>query len=171
MHSFWMVVVVVAACDSGAPTCKDAVTKARSADESMTFDAAAKLVGKCELEDWSVETRKCIASATTRNQLHLCTAKLSPDEHARALEAMAAMTRFKNEMCQCSTSECVQKVSDEMTKWGMDQSRDQAEPPPMSEDEMKSFTALGDEMGRCMQRTLSPDQAIDKDKATPEPPF
>jgi hypothetical protein len=170
MRSIWMVVVpigLVAACDSGTPTCKDAVTKARSADEAMSFDAAARLVGKCELKEWSLATRQCIANAKNRHDLDACTAKLVPEDHARMFEAMAAMTRFKDQMCQCTTSDCAQHVSDEMTKWGQAQAVDQTEPPNMTAEETKAFTELGEQMGKCMQKAMTvPDQT----QAVPTPP-
>lgn len=155
MRSIWMIVVAVAACDAGTPTCKDAVTKARSADEAMSFDSAARLVGKCELKEWSVATRQCIANAKSRQDVDTCTG-----DRSSMIEAMAAMTRFKNEMCQCKTSACAQQVADSMTKWGQEQAKDQTDPPKFSDAETKAFTDLGDQMGMCMQKAMG----------APEPP-
>jgi hypothetical protein len=170
MRSFWLVMVLVAACDSGAPTCKDAVTKARSADEGMTFDAAARLVGKCELGDWTVATRKCIAAAKNRHDLEACTEKLTPQDQEQLQVALAAMTRFKDEFCQCTTSTCAQRVSDEMTKWGQEQAKTEHEPPKMTEEQTKLFTELGEQMGRCMQKAMSvPDGAIQPPPPIPAP--
>jgi hypothetical protein len=166
MRSIWMIVVAVAACDSGTPTCKDAVTKARSADEAMSFDSAARLVGKCELKEWSVATRQCIANAKSRHDLDTCTG-----DRSSTTQAMAAMTKFKDEMCQCTTSECAQRISDEMTKWGQEQSKDMTEPPKLSDEETKAFTALGEQMGKCMQKAMSvPLDALQPSEPPPPPP-
>lgn len=69
-------------------------------------------------------------------------------------EAMAKMTWFKDRMCACKDSACMQQVSDEMTKWGQDQARSDREPPKMSEADMKAFTAIGEQMGTCMQKVM-----------------
>jgi hypothetical protein len=163
-------VVVVAACDSGALTCKDAVTKARSADEAMSFDAAARLVGRCELAGWSVATRQCIAQAKSPHDLEVCTAKLAPEDHEQTSAQMAAMIRFKAEMCQCSTSACAQHVSDEMTKWAQAQATDQQELPRMSEADTKAFTEVGEQMAMCMQKAMSADLVPPPTEALPNPP-
>ena len=166
-----LAMVVVGACDSGAPTCKDAVTKARNADDKMSFDSAAKLVGKCELKDWNIATRQCIAKAKSRHELDACTDKLTPEDHAQMLEAMAAMTHFKDEMCQCTTNACAQNVSDEMTKWGQEQARDRNEPPKLTDEETKQFTDLGEQMGKCMQKAMSePPPPVAPEPAPPVPP-
>jgi len=155
MRSILVLAMVVGACDSGAPTCKDAVTKARSADEAMSFDSAAKLVGKCELKDWNVATRQCIANAKTRRDLDACTTKLAPEDRAQTLEAIVKMKQFTAQMCACTTSGCAQQVSDEMTKWGQEQARDNAEPPKLTEEETKQFTEIGEQMGKCMQKAMT----------------
>ena len=171
MRSIWMVVMALAACDAGAPTCKDAVTKARSADEAMTFDAAARLVGKCELKDWTVATRKCIAAAKDRHELDACTEKLTPEDQTQLQVALAAMTRFKDEFCQCTTSACAQRVSDKMTKWSQEQAKIEHEPPKMTDEQSKLFTDLGEQMAKCMQKAMSvPDDAIQGSPTAPPPP-
>ncbi|HET9989580.1 MAG TPA: hypothetical protein VFQ65_13705, partial [Kofleriaceae bacterium] len=120
MRSILWIVMAVAACDSGAPTCKDAVTKARNADDGMSFDSAARLVGRCELKAWSVATRQCIAKAKSDHEVELCIDRLSPD-HTEVPEALRVMRHFTDEMCQCTSSTCAQKVSDEMTRWAQEQ--------------------------------------------------
>jgi hypothetical protein len=167
MRSIWLIVMALAACDSGTPTCKSAVTKARSADKAMAFDAAARLVGTCELEDWSMATRQCIAHATSRLDLDACTASLSP-VHTRMLEALATMTRFKDRMCQCTTTFCAQRVNVEMTQWARDEARDQHEPAKLSEQETKKLADVGEQLAKCMETAmLVPDQASPEGETSP----
>src|SRR5262245_52319154 len=72
-----------------------------------------------------------------------------------AAEAMAKMTEFKDEMCKCKDAKCAQDVSDKMTKWSQEQSKNAKEPPKMSEEDQKKAAAIGEEMGKCMQTAMS----------------
>jgi hypothetical protein len=81
-------------------------------------------------------------------------------EKAAGAEAAAAalkkMTGFKDSMCACKDNACAQKVSDDMTKWGQDQAKDSNEPPKMSDEDTKKFTQVGEDMGKCMQKAMTP---------------
>ena len=68
-------------------------------------------------------------------------------------EAMAKMTEFKNEMCACKDAKCAQDVSDKMTKWSQEQSKNQKDSKPTEED-TKKFAAISEEMGQCMQTAM-----------------
>ncbi|HEY5925916.1 MAG TPA: hypothetical protein VIV11_29715 [Kofleriaceae bacterium] len=74
-------------------------------------------------------------------------------------EAMAKMTEFKDRMCKCAEhdAKCAQGVSDEMTKWSQEQAKNQKEPPKMSEEDTKKAAAIGEEMGKCMQKAMTPE--------------
>ena len=74
-------------------------------------------------------------------------------------EAMAKMTEFKDRMCKCAEhdAKCAQAVSDEMTKWSQEQAKNQKEPPKMSEEDTKKAAAIGEEMGKCMQKAMTPE--------------
>ena len=69
---------------------------------------------------------------------------------------MAKMSEFRDAICQCTTTACAQQVSDDMTKWSQEQARDQHEPPKLSDDQIKRATAIGEEMGKCMMKAMSP---------------
>jgi hypothetical protein len=73
-----------------------------------------------------------------------------------AAAAMAKMTEFKDEMCKCKDATCAQEVSDKMTKWGQEQSKNQTQPPKMSDADQKKAAAIGEEMGKCMQAAMAP---------------
>ena len=75
--------------------------------------------------------------------------------------AMAKMTEFKDEMCKCKDAKCAQEVSDKMTKWSQEQSKNQKEPPKMSEEDTKKAAAIGEEMGKCMQAAMGAGTAVD----------
>src|SRR5215213_6162118 len=79
--------------------------------------------------------------------------KKSGDNGAAA--AMAKMAEFKDEMCKCKDAKCAQDVSDKMTKWGEEQSKTQKEPPKMNEADQKKASAIGEEMGKCMQTAMA----------------
>ena len=71
-------------------------------------------------------------------------------------EAMAKMSEFKDEMCKCKDAKCAQDVSDKMTKWGQEQSKNQKEPPKMNEADTKKAQEIGTRMGECMQKAMTP---------------
>jgi hypothetical protein len=67
--------------------------------------------------------------------------------------AMAKMTEFKDEMCKCKDAKCAQDVSDKMTKWSQEQSKN-AKETKMSDEDTKKAAAIGEEMGKCMQAAM-----------------
>jgi hypothetical protein len=71
-----------------------------------------------------------------------------------AASAMAKMSDFKDDMCKCKDTACAQKVSEAMTKWSQDMAKDNKEPPKMSEEDQKKAAAIGEEMGKCMQKAM-----------------
>jgi hypothetical protein len=46
-----------------------------------------------------------------------------------------------------------------MTKWSQEQSKNAKEPPKMSDEDTKKAAAIGEEMGKCMQKAMTPDAA------------
>src|SRR5262245_60607548 len=69
--------------------------------------------------------------------------------------AMAKMTEFKDEMCKCKDAKCAQDVSDKMNKWTQDQTKNQKEPPKMSDADQKKAASIGEELGKCMQTAMT----------------
>lgn len=72
-------------------------------------------------------------------------------------DPMAAMRRFKDEMCACTVgdSACAQRVSDGMTKWAQEHYKD-SDVDKMSDDDMRAATDIGMEMAKCMTQAMSP---------------
>jgi hypothetical protein len=68
-------------------------------------------------------------------------------------DPMAAMRRFKDEMCGCADAECAKKVSDEMTTWAQEHFKD-GDYEKMSEDDMKAATEIGMAMANCMSKAM-----------------
>jgi hypothetical protein len=64
--------------------------------------------------------------------------------------AMAKMSEFADEMCKCKDAKCAQEVSDKMTKWGQEQSKNAKEPPKMNE----AAQEIGKRMGECMTKAM-----------------
>ena len=61
---------------------------------------------------------------------------------------------FTDKMCACKDAKCAQEVSDQMTKWGQEQAKEQTEPPKMTEEQTKQATELGEQMGNCMTKAM-----------------
>jgi hypothetical protein len=68
---------------------------------------------------------------------------------------LAKMTRFSDDICTCSDRPCVNRVTDEMTRWGqeMAKSMDRNADKP-SEADMKQMTVITERMAKCMTATL-----------------
>ena len=62
---------------------------------------------------------------------------------------------FAIRCARARSTACAQHVSDDMTKWGQEMSKDQEEPPRMTEEDTKRVTAVGESMGKCMQAAMS----------------
>src|ERR1041385_6681290 len=71
-----------------------------------------------------------------------------------AANAMAKMKEFRDEMCKCKDAKCAQDVSDKMTKWGQEQSKNQKEPPKMNGADTAEAQKIGKEMGECMTKAM-----------------
>jgi hypothetical protein len=147
-------------CDNGGLNCKDAVNRAR-ASMDISLDEAAGLIGRCEQHNWTLQQRSCIGSAHALDELPKCVAPTELDGlHAvRVAEVLARMTNLKDEMCACTDAACAQRVSSELTKWSQEQTNS---PPKMSDEETRRATAIGEEMGKCMQRTSGAAEAMAK---------
>jgi hypothetical protein len=68
---------------------------------------------------------------------------------------MAKMQEFTDAMCKCTDQACAQKVADGMTQWGQQMEKSDA-PPKFSDAETKELTSVGERMGGCMQKAMSP---------------
>jgi hypothetical protein len=84
-----------------------------------------------------------------------------------AAAAMAKMTELKDEMCKCKDAKCAQDVSDKLTKWSQEQSKNQQQPPKMSDADQKKAAAIGEEMGKCMQAAMATAQPAPTGSDTP----
>jgi hypothetical protein len=70
---------------------------------------------------------------------------------------MAKMQEFADKMCACKDAKCAQDVSDEMTKWGQEMSKEMDEPPKMSEEDTEKAMNIGKRMGDCMVKAMGAD--------------
>jgi hypothetical protein len=154
MRIWWLMLVMVAGCDQGS-SCKEAVIKAQTTLD-LKRDDAEKMIGRCEMKPWTGKERACIAGAADIKSAIACGDGLT-DLRARVdfAEAMNKMSEFKDKMCACKDMACAQRVSDEMSRWSQEMAKEQQEPPRMTEDDTKRATAIGEEMGKCMQKAMS----------------
>lgn len=162
MKSVLVLVSGLCACQSQRPPelrCKDAVEKAATAAHLDGRDVTLA-IGECEQHDWKVEARECIAAVHTKADVVSCSSTFGLGKQGIFAESMspekviAQMTHFRDEMCACHDAKCAQAVSDEMTKWGQDERRSGREPPKLSDDDVKVFTKMGEDMGHCMQKAF-----------------
>jgi hypothetical protein len=81
------VLVALAACDAGAPTCKDAVAKAVKSGALMSGDEQAILSESCESRKWSGDVRGCLSRATSSSDITTCLKPVIVDYEAATAEA------------------------------------------------------------------------------------
>jgi len=89
MRTIWcgVVLVALAACDAGAPTCKDAVAKSVKNGALVSGDEQAILTQSCETRKWSGNVRGCIARASSQSDLTTCLKPVIVDVEAATAEA------------------------------------------------------------------------------------
>jgi hypothetical protein len=90
MRTMWWL-IMLAACDAGAPSCKDAVAKAASHGGG---DHTA-IVKMCEDKQWSGDLRGCLARATSPAKADACMAPVIAD--VREAEAELAAKQAADE--------------------------------------------------------------------------
>jgi hypothetical protein len=72
------------------------------------------------------------------------------------------MAAYEGAMCECTeleyptSSECVRRVSDEMMRWSTTTMADVHEPPKLDDDQTKRATRMGERIGACMLRAMTP---------------
>jgi hypothetical protein len=62
------------------------------------------------------------------------------------------MGSFKDKLCACPDSACMEGVSDEMATWGKDLEAKGMMKPQPTDDQAKRVTAITDEMAKCYKR-------------------
>lgn len=151
------------ACVAPEPSCKTAVEKAapiaKVRDREITM-----AIGECDQHGWTMQARQCVAAAHASADLVACAAQFDLGHKGMFADGSVAdrafkqMTLFRDQMCACKNNDtaCAQRVSDDMTKWAQEEAKNNAEPPRMTEEDTKRFTELGEEMGKCMQKAMTP---------------
>lgn len=140
--------------------CKTAVEQASSAVKLRDKDVTMA-IGECDQHEWTRPARECVGAAHTTDALVSCATTYNLGTHgifSKSMSteaAMKAMADFRDKICACKDTPCVQHVSDDMAKWSQDMAKADEEPPKMSEEDTKRATAIGEEMGKCMQKAMS----------------
>jgi hypothetical protein len=148
--------------------------KAMAKEGKEDKDDRSKMVAECQADLKKHPEREkmldCILGVSgelTMDKMMECSKEEKAERHkmkdeggggggADMAEAMAKMTEFKDKMCACADTACAQKVSDDMTKWSTEQAKNMKEPPKMSEEDTKKMTQIGEDLGKCMQKAMTP---------------
>lgn len=84
--------------------------------------------------------------------------KSRPDaREVRMARVMVQFEKFTNEACACTTGECITALSERMSKWGSEVSKDADMHERPDEKTMKRAQALGERMGECMSKVMTGD--------------
>jgi hypothetical protein len=78
-----------------------------------------------------------------------------PTPADRAARVLERMTWYTDEMCECSSTACVQQVSDRMARWGAEMSRTAPEPSQLDAATMKRATEISERLGACMMKAMN----------------
>lgn len=96
--------------------------------------------------------------------------KDAADDGGAGAAAIAKMSELRDEACKCKDAPCAKGVSDKMMKWTQEQVTGGKAPPKMSEAEAKQATAIGDEMGTCIQSAMATEPTTPTGSDTSAPP-
>jgi len=138
--------------------CDDAICAKRVSEDMRDWSVRTAAHRKAPLSYSDAESREALEIGDSMGKcMQVATGVPSLPEPTSpgVAEAMATMSRFKDEMCACKDTSCAQKVSDEMAKWSQAQAKRTTPPPKMTDEAVKRATELGEAMGTCMQRAMS----------------
>jgi hypothetical protein len=68
--------------------------------------------------------------------------------------AMNLMTWYADAMCACTTKQCAQDLTDDMTKWAQDAAKTPQSSQKVSEADSKKMEAIGMRLGECMSDVM-----------------
>jgi hypothetical protein len=175
---------VIAACGSGGtkqntvpennaavdcPSTAAVITRVLAAEQKQPEPTAVKteVAKRCTEDKWTAEARNCLVASNTGQALHDCGYKTLTQEQQDKLDKTTAeltslnvervlddMAKFKDQLCACKDAQCAQKVSDDMTKWSVELTKKEKDPPQLTEAQQKRAAGLGAEMGNCMQTVM-----------------
>jgi hypothetical protein len=151
-------------------------TKARDEVAQLLAEARARAAAEGLAADWAAggpQRRRrrriwiAVALATLAVMSTLVTSRLLRHKEDSFTKVMAQFSVFSDQMCACRDKACVDKVTDEMTRWSQEMAKQDQAPPHMSEEQIKAATEIGERMGKCMQSAMSapeiPDQMSSQD--------
>jgi hypothetical protein len=167
MKSFVLVLALAACGAKAAPN----QTPSNSTPATSCADTAKAIGGKdvatiekrCTDDNWSEGARSCFAGAKSDEERDKCSFTTLTGQQAEQLaqvrsnfgEALDKMQAFTDRMCQCKDAKCANEVSDAITKWAEEMSKQFKEPPKMSEADQKRASDIGERMGKCMQEAIA----------------
>ena len=142
-------------------------TKARDEVAQLLTEARARAAAEGLAADWAAggpQRRRrrtiwiAVTLATFATLSALVTVRLLRPKEDPFKQVMAQFTVYSDHMCACRDKACVDKVTDEMTRWSQEMAKEDPKPPHMSEDQIKAATAIGERMGTCMQSAMAADK-------------
>jgi hypothetical protein len=78
----------------------------------------------------------------------------APARDAKAL--LEEMARFRDVMCACTDKACVERTTQDLTRWGQELARDDSRgAPKMTEDDARVAQEISEALGKCMASMLS----------------
>jgi hypothetical protein len=185
MRTLMVVALALAACEQGSAkvseadcgTAVDALARRAAPDKQAA--AKASLAKGCVDDHWTREAVTCLAKAADKDAEKACRyhhlTQEQTEKHERlagellsnVAAVMAKMSAFKDQMCACKDNACAKRVSDDMTTWSMQVTKEMNEPPKMTEADQKRATEIGTAMGECMQKAMG--MGDDPTTKQPEP--
>ena len=184
MNRLGWLVVILCACGGSKPATTVAPENSAALDCASTAGAIARAMAdeetksevaattteiekRCTTDKWTADAVNCFGAAHDKGGLHDCgyqhLTQAQQDKLNEATEPLAAfsvkralkvMAKFRDQLCMCKDEPCVRGVSDEMTKWSVEMSKQTKEPPKMTDGDQKQAAAIGEAMGKCMQAAM-----------------
>ena len=159
-----LVAVLLVACGNKSKLTDSGDKCERSSDKlaALLKMDRAKMVAACQddlkLHPESEKMLDCvldIPGEITRVQMRDCAKRFGRQvTRMTDADALVHMTQLKDAICACTDKACTDKVNAENVKWVQGQTAAGIQPPAMSKENADKATAIGVEMGKCMQRAL-----------------
>ena len=69
--------------------------------------------------------------------------------------AIAKMSGFRDAMCACADKACVQRITEDIGRWGQELARESEEKLSPTESETKQMAAIAESLAKCMNAARS----------------
>lgn len=85
-------------------------------------------------------------------------APADPPATSEYQQGLAALLRFRDQFCACTDANCATRVSDDMTKWSQEATKQWGEDQnhaKFTEEQTKEMSRVAQQMAECMSKAMT----------------